>query len=184
VTTRDTHYDTLGCRPDASARELRQAYLALARRHHPDYHVHESAGRRRAAESTMQKVNEAWRVLGDRGRRERYDATMNGAMPRSGRGAAAGRVDDAWHPYDDGPDFEILDFDDRPIEGSRGLPPLLAMAPLLLILFAAVLLGGALLLNAKVLVAASAVAACLGVVGFVIVPLVALARSHRDPRLD
>jgi hypothetical protein len=184
VTTRDSHYDTLGCRPDATERELRQAYLALARRHHPDYHANDSDTRRRAAESTMQKVNEAWRVLGDVGRRRRYDATLNGTSHGASRGAAGGRAHDAWHPYDDGPEFEILDFDDTPIEGSRSLPPLLAMAPLLLLLFAAVLLGGALLLNAKLLVAASAVSACLGVMAFVIVPLVALTRSHRDPRLD
>lgn len=184
MTNRRTHYDTLGCREDASERELRQAYLALARLHHPDYHGDGSPTERRVAESTMQKVNEAWHVLGHPTRRQRYDASMNGLPGTPSQGASRGWVNDSWHAFDDGPDFETIDFDDTPIEGSRSLPPLLAVTPILLLLFAAFLLGGALLLNARLLVAASAVAACMGVAAFVVVPLVALTRSHRDASLD
>ena len=68
-----THYDTLGVVPTASAAEIRDAYRRLARRHHPD----------RAAErdaTAMAAINEAYRVLGDAGRRAAYDAQLRGGV--------------------------------------------------------------------------------------------------------
>jgi molecular chaperone DnaJ len=70
------HYETLGVRPDATAAEIRDAYRALARRYHPD--------RGGADPSAMAAINEAYRVLGDPGRRAMYDAA------RRGTGSAAG----------------------------------------------------------------------------------------------
>jgi molecular chaperone DnaJ len=70
-----THYETLGVAPTASAGEIRDAYRRLARRHHPD-----SAEQRDA--SAMARINDAYRVLGDSGRRAAYDAQL-----RSGRSA-------------------------------------------------------------------------------------------------
>ena len=71
-----THYDTLGVVPTASAAEIRDAYRRLARRHHPD----------RAAErdaTAMAAINEAYRVLGDAGRRAAYDAQLRGGGVRT-----------------------------------------------------------------------------------------------------
>ncbi len=65
------HYRTLGVPASASPDELRDAYRGLARRLHPD-RVADPAARRSAADR-MAKVNEAWRVLGDPGRRAAYD---------------------------------------------------------------------------------------------------------------
>lgn len=50
-------YEVLGVDPGATPDEVRRAYLALARRHHPD------AGGDAAA---MRQVNEAWRSLSSR----------------------------------------------------------------------------------------------------------------------
>jgi hypothetical protein len=59
-----THYDVLGVAVGASRADIHRAYLALARRHHPD------AG---GDEAAMRKVNQAWAVLSDNARRRRYD---------------------------------------------------------------------------------------------------------------
>jgi len=56
-------------RPQASQAEIRQAYRALARRHHPD-----ARGGRPSPE--MAAINEAWTVLSDPARRARYDADL------------------------------------------------------------------------------------------------------------
>jgi DnaJ domain len=66
-----THYDTLGVARTASAAEIRDAYRRLARRHHPD----QGGGRTATA---MAEINEAYRVLGDPGRRAVYDAGLRG----------------------------------------------------------------------------------------------------------
>ena len=58
-------YDVLGVEPGASDAEIRRAYLALARRFHPDANP--------GAEDRMRAINEAWAILGDRGRRAAWD---------------------------------------------------------------------------------------------------------------
>jgi hypothetical protein len=70
------HYDTLGVPADASPAAIREAYRRLARVHHPD-HGEADAG-------SMASINEAYRVLGDPGRRAVYDAALRGT------GSAAG----------------------------------------------------------------------------------------------
>ena len=87
-----SHYDTLGVRPDASAREVRDAYRRLARLHHPD-HGDADAG-------AMAAINEAYRVLGEPSRRAVYDAARRGSAttvspaPAPGtRGPAVRHVD-------------------------------------------------------------------------------------------
>ncbi|GEM_PF-6904686 len=49
-------YEVLGVRPDASREEARRAYLALARRHHPD------AG---GDTDAMRRINAAWVALNE-----------------------------------------------------------------------------------------------------------------------
>ena len=71
-----THYDVLGVAVDASRAEIHRAYLGLARRHHPD------AG---GDPDAMRRVNEAWGVLADAGRRRRYDAEHGLLLVRTER---------------------------------------------------------------------------------------------------
>ena len=85
----DGHYGTLGIGHDASATQIRDAYRRLARRHHPD--------RDRSGAATMAAVNEAYRVLGDPGRRAMYDAGRRGsAVPPSSRTATAAPPPQDW----------------------------------------------------------------------------------------
>ena len=63
------HYGRLGVTRTASHDEIRRAYRIMARRLHPDTH----GG---AVSAEMIAVNEAWRVLSDKGRRSAYDARL------------------------------------------------------------------------------------------------------------
>lgn len=71
-----THYEVLGVARTANADEIRRAYRAAARDAHPDRHGEASAAR-------MAEVNEAWRVLGDAGRRRQYDLGFADGAPSS-----------------------------------------------------------------------------------------------------
>lgn len=62
--------------PDATPDEVRQAYLRLALQHHPDRLDAATPEERRAADDRMAEVNAAWAVLGEEGRRARYDQEL------------------------------------------------------------------------------------------------------------
>ena len=61
------YYDVLGVPRDASAADIRKAYRALARKHHPDVSKDPDAKDRFAA------ISEAYEVLRDKDKRARYD---------------------------------------------------------------------------------------------------------------
>jgi curved DNA-binding protein len=61
------YYEVLGVPRDASSDDIRRAYRKLARQHHPDIN-HESD-----AEDRFKEVGEAYEVLSDPAKRERYD---------------------------------------------------------------------------------------------------------------
>jgi curved DNA-binding protein len=61
------YYDVLGVPRDASAADIRKAYRALARKHHPDVSKDADAKDRFAA------ISEAYEVLRDTDKRARYD---------------------------------------------------------------------------------------------------------------
>src|SRR3954470_17168590 len=75
-----THYEVLGAPRTASPEELRRPYLERARLLHPGRHIDAGPKGRAEAERGMQEVTDAWRVLGDPGRRRRYDRELGGPV--------------------------------------------------------------------------------------------------------
>ncbi len=67
ATTRD-YYEVLGVSRSASAEEIKRAYRKLAQKYHPDKNLGNSE-----AEDRFKEVAEAYAVLSDPERRERYD---------------------------------------------------------------------------------------------------------------
>lgn len=59
-----THYEVLGIKEDASAREINAAFRRLVKKHHPD---------KGGDPATFQRVTEAYNVLKNEGAREAYD---------------------------------------------------------------------------------------------------------------
>ena len=68
------HYATLGVAPGATTAEIKAAYRALVKRHHPD-----AGGDQR----TILALNAAWEVLRDGDRRRHYDhgSGLGAAVP-------------------------------------------------------------------------------------------------------
>jgi curved DNA-binding protein len=62
------YYKTLGVQREASADDLKKAFRKLARQYHPD-----TAKDKKAAEEKFKEINEAYEVLGDKEKRQRYD---------------------------------------------------------------------------------------------------------------
>ena len=62
------YYKTLGVAKTASAKEIKQAFRRLARKHHPDVNPGD-----KAAETTFKELNEAYEVLGNPETRKKYD---------------------------------------------------------------------------------------------------------------
>jgi DnaJ-class molecular chaperone len=77
------YYSTLGVAKTATAKEIKQAFRKLARKHHPDVNPGD-----KAAEAKFKEINEAYEVLGDHEKRKKYDEL--GANWRAYEQAGAG----------------------------------------------------------------------------------------------
>lgn len=62
------YYDILGVARDAPQEAVSKAFRKLARKYHPD------VNKEKGAEAKFKEINEAYEVLGDAGKRKRYDA--------------------------------------------------------------------------------------------------------------
>ena len=62
------YYEILGVKRGASDAEIKSAYRKLARKYHPD------VNKTKEAESKFKDINEAYEVLGDKQKRQRYDS--------------------------------------------------------------------------------------------------------------
>ena len=62
------YYETLGVKRDATEAEIKSAYRKLARKYHPD------VNKTKEAEEKFKDINEAYEVLGDKQKRQRYDS--------------------------------------------------------------------------------------------------------------
>ena len=83
VTVKRDYYEILGVSRDASESDIKRAFRRAAQQHHPD--VDTSAG----AEQRFKELNEAYRVLSDRQRRQAYDMFGHAGVD----GAPAGGFD-------------------------------------------------------------------------------------------
>jgi molecular chaperone DnaJ len=90
------YYEILGVARDASGDEIKRAYRQLARTHHPDV-----ANDKSTAESHFKNINEAYEVLSDPAKRERYDRFgASGVSPGGDAGfAGAGSFGDIFDMF-------------------------------------------------------------------------------------
>lgn len=173
----------LGVSPSADPAALRRAYLALARRHHPDRDGGDAA--------RMRAVNEAWAVLSDPEARARYDRSLTPASAPSpqgtpGRGTVRpGYEPDPRYPADEPvDDLEDLDLDDQPVRVTVVLPRWLRLVPMAT-LGAAVLAGFVgTVVASEPLLALGLMLVVLAFLFFVSAPFVALLAGHRQARDD
>ena len=110
-----SHYEVLGVSRAASAGDVRKAYLERARLLHPDRHIDAGPRARDEAERAMQELTEAWRVLGDAGRRRRYDRELGGRVSAEADAARFVTRSDGTMPEE----IEVIDPTARLV---RGLP--------------------------------------------------------------
>ncbi len=79
VDTKD-YYRILGVALYATENEIKSAYRKMAKKYHPDAHPGD-----RECERKFREINEAYGVLGDPGKRKRYDAENNRSKTRDSR---------------------------------------------------------------------------------------------------
>ena len=173
------HYDELGVAPTASAAEIRTSYLALARRFHPDRLGGVPDAERERAATRMAKINAAWSVLSDRGRRAAYDASWR---DDTAGGATIRDAGASWTPYDtndDEVDPRLLD--DTP-SGAPTLHRGLTLAPAVLAVtgVGAIIVG--FMIGLGELAALGLVVTLAAGLSFLLIPLIALANSSRADR--
>ena len=84
------YYATLGVAKTATAKEVKQAFRKLARKHHPDVNPGD-----KTAEAKFKEINEAYEVVGDPEKRKRYDEL--GANWRMYEQAGAAPQGGAWN---------------------------------------------------------------------------------------
>lgn len=80
------YYDVLGVNRKASDKEIRQAYRKLTREHHPDVNNGD-----KASEEKFKQINEAYTVLSDSNKRNKYDRYGDNWSQRENQAGARGR---------------------------------------------------------------------------------------------
>ena len=174
----------LGVAPTADPADVRRAYLALARQHHPDVGGGDAA--------RMRAVNHAWSVLGDPERRARYDRSLAvpSAAPDAPAGAAPGPrpgyEPDPRYPADEGLDGDDLDLDldDGPVRVTVVLPRWLRLLPMATLGAAVLAAFVGTVVASEPLLALGLMLLVLAFLFFVSAPFVALLAGHRGPPDD
>jgi DnaJ-class molecular chaperone len=81
------YYSILGVSEKASREEIRRTFRRLAMKYHPDKNL----GNERSAEEKFKEINEAYAVLGDEAKRQRYDRMRKTGFAGYGTQYAGGR---------------------------------------------------------------------------------------------
>jgi len=87
--TSSSYYDELGLHPQASAREIKNAFYALSKQHHPDRNVENAEALKK-----FQAISEAYEVLSNPATRTKYD---KGVL---GRASSVAERERASHRFD------------------------------------------------------------------------------------
>ena len=74
-----THYDTLGVARTANKSDIRAAFIALSKKHHPD------VSKARNANKQFTEINEAYGILISPSKRYQYDMTLHYASQEQSR---------------------------------------------------------------------------------------------------
>lgn len=174
-----THYEVLGVARDATAVEIRRAYVSLARANHPDLAAGEAA-EGSESERRMQRINEAWKVLGDDAERRSYDRTLGQAeRARVHQAREAGLASPDFVPLDDSDDPEDPAAEhDIPYGDGTPLPPVVQLAPALLLVGGFMAAGAGGLFESTALLGIGAVGIVFGLLAFAAIPLYVALRSH------
>lgn len=159
------HYEVLGVAPSAPAIHVRQAYVELARRHHPDRPGGDAA--------TMRAVNEAWATLGDPVRRAQYDLTLRTPTRLPPAGAAP--------PFPRTDEEELLAdlADDTPLGGRVVLPRWISLLPVATFALSVGCFCLGLLFASQPALGAAAALFLTSCAMFMVAPFVALLSSRR-----
>ncbi len=95
------YYEVLGVSKDASSDDLKKAYRKLAKQYHPDMNPGD-----KTAETKFKEVNEAYEVLNDPAKRQRYDQFGHAGVDPSYGGGGAGYGGGGFGGFDVGYIFE------------------------------------------------------------------------------
>ena len=160
-----THYEVLGVAPTAPISEVRRAYVALARQHHPD--------RAGGSADSMRAVNDAWSTLRDPDRRAAYDLSL-------GRGRSAS----APAPAEPSPVSDLDDLladldDDTPLGGRVVLPRWLSLLPVSAFAASIAMVVAGMLFSSSAALSLAFLFFALSCAMFLMAPFVALLASRR-----
>lgn len=180
------YYAVLGVSSHATQQELRTAYLGLARANHPDRFTGPA---QRTAQAKMQSINEAWAVLGTAHERTAYDRKREHDGPAAAPGSSSahgprrGRAHFRAFDEDELRDLSDVDLDPTPLHGSKPLPTWVRLAPVVLVPLAVLVFAFGIFVGATNIMAFGAMIFGVGVVSFLLVPLLVMSRAAKDPML-
>ena len=158
-----TYYEVLGVASTAPTSEVRRAYVALARQHHPD--------RAGGDTDTMRAINDAWATLRDPDRRATYDLTL-------GR-VRATAVPPESHTTSDLDDLLADLEDDTPLGGRVVLPRWLSLVPVGAFAASVAVLVAGMLFSSSAALSLAFVLFAASCAMFLMAPFVALLASRR-----
>ena len=96
VESAETHYDTLGIDFESDATEVKQMYLGLAKRFHPDKYHRESEVVQKRVQTAFTELAHAYETLKTPQSRESYDLTMQKEILARDERRKTGRPDDTF----------------------------------------------------------------------------------------